>query len=215
MSVIAKSSASSIVLKNSTSFRVKQCAAKPVVTCSSNQEQKSVNLSRREILTFVSVAGPVIVSSPARALIDFDEDDELLSKVKADRASKIQQERISERNFVKENGFTDKKLDKEIAVVQKAINRLSKTGQLIEAKDSNGLVDVVMGDWVNDLKVATDALSLTNDAKSATEPIFTGLSALQSDVKSKKSSKKSYLTTVNALENWATVSGVSSTVSGL
>uniref|UniRef100_A0A7S0R9Q6 Maintenance of Photosystem II under High light 2 C-terminal domain-containing protein n=1 Tax=Pyramimonas obovata TaxID=1411642 RepID=A0A7S0R9Q6_9CHLO len=181
------------------------------------QEDK-VQMSRRGLVSLVAAA-PAMQAAKALALIDYDEDDELLSKVREQRKAKVQKELIAERAFVKEGGFKDKVFDNEIVYVQKAINRLSKAGSLIKANETGDLKDVVLGDaWVRDLKGATSAISKSAEAQESAKNLFASINALQNNVKSKAKPveiKASYLGVVGALESWCTETDLVGSVNGL
>jgi len=187
------------------------------VRCEAAKEDK-VQLSRRGLVS-LAAAVPALYATKAFALIDYDEDDELLSKVREQRKAKVQQELVSEREFVKEGGFKDKVFDTEIAYVQKAINRLSKAGSLIKENKMDNLKDVVQGDaWVKTLKTATIALSKSPDAVTAETNLFACLKNLQDGIKNKAKPveiKASYLGTVGALETWAAAASLTGELSGL
>lgn len=190
---------------------------KSVIKCEAAKDAAIV--TRRGVIGLAAAAAPALFAAKSFALIDYDEDDELLSKIRSDRKAKVQAELLSERRFVKEEGFKDKKFDKEVAYVQKTINRLSKAGQLIEANDQAGLPAVVLGDaWVADLKEASSSVSLTPETKDSAKTLMSDITSFQGAVKGKKSAgeiKSTYLVAVGALESWATATGIDSAVTGL
>lgn len=181
------------------------------------EAKDSVAMSRRAMALTLGM-GSLALSAPARALIDFEEDDELLAKVKADRKAKVQKEIASEARFVKESGYTAKKFDVETAYLQKTINRLSKAGAAIESSDLDTLNSLVGNDdWVRDLKKATTALSLSEEAKTTATGMFGAIGNLQSAAKAKKKQEASeyYLGVIVGLEKWCTITDVAPDLKGL
>jgi len=187
------------------------------VRCAAAKED-TVQMSRRGLVSLVAAA-PALYAAKAFALIDYDEDDELLNKVREQRKAKVQQELIAEREFVKEGGFKDKVFDTEIVYVQKAINRLSKAGSLIKDNKVDQLKDVVGGDaWVKSLKNSVNALSKSPEAQTAAKNLFASIKNLQDGVKSKARPveiKAAYIGSIGALEAWCTEANVASTLTGL
>merc|ERR1719183_467442 len=188
-----------------------------VATVRCEASKAAPQLSRRAMAAAVALAVPAAWISPAGALIDYDEDDELLAKVRADRKAKVQSELLLERNLVTDEGFKDKKFGAQTAVVQKTVYRLSKAGSLLAAKDTAALGDVLGGDWPAQLKVATATLSLTPTAKTAADTVAVSAATLQKAVGGKKEGeiKSSYLAAVTAIEAWCAESGLDSSIKGL
>merc|ERR1712025_423988 len=95
--------------------------------------------SRRALLsaglgfTFLSTA------RAAYAILPDDDDEELIQRAKAKRASKIKEELAAERNFV---GIT-KPTEEEIKTVQLAVAKMVKTGALIEQGDTENAASVI------------------------------------------------------------------------
>jgi len=183
---MAASATSSLIGKSASvqhSFRRNRVANgrfSMVVRAEAQKVHEISALSRRKLGMGLVFAAPLLTSLPAQALIDYDEDDELLSKIRADRKAKVQEELISEATFVKEGGFKAKGFDTELVYVQKAINRLSKAGAYLkdgQASDMSGVIGG--GAWVSDLKKATNAISRTDEAKETAAGMYSGINNLQ------------------------------------
>lgn len=195
-----------------------RCPVTKVVKCQGSQHQVPNVSTRRQVLSIASLA-PAFLALRANALIDFEEDDELLAKVRADRAKRAQAERISEEIYVKEAGFSNKKFDKALVPVQKTVKRLSKSGALIEAGDAEGLKSFIgsQGDFVSEIQTVSATLSVTEAARTEAGVLVSSLNTFVSDVNSSSmdTTKASYLKAVVALEAWAKTAAVAPALTGL
>lgn len=66
----------------------------------------------------------------AKALIPDDDDEELIEKAKANRKTRLQTEKVAEKEYAKSGGFADSEV---VAVQASAVLGLSLTSQLVLA----------------------------------------------------------------------------------
>ncbi len=94
-----------------------------------------------------------LASRPALALIPDEEDEELLERAKAKRKERLAQQEQTTRDFIREEGLKDVRLDQELIPVQKAVQQLSKSGKrCIPLARDNVQVSVV---WLCELHPTT------------------------------------------------------------
>ncbi|XP_024532296.1 thylakoid lumenal 16.5 kDa protein, chloroplastic isoform X1 [Selaginella moellendorffii] len=166
-----------------------------------------------------------ILSRKAAALIEADDDEELLEKVKGDR-----QKRLEKRETL--IGLKD-----ETAYVQNAVYQMSKAGQAIEKDDFVEASNILgAADWVSKTKEAfSKVCGRTQDHKSSftclysmqvsknseqqgQAEIFTSsLQTLQTAVSNKdgQSAKVAFFTSATALEKWTSLTGLTEQIKGL
>jgi hypothetical protein len=65
----------------------------------------------------------------AWALIPDEEDEELLERAKANRQKRLASQKETTREFLKEEGMTNRTLNSELIPVQKAVFQLAKSGE--------------------------------------------------------------------------------------
>jgi hypothetical protein len=87
-------------------------------------------VARRAALAGLLAAAAALAPPPrpALALIPDEEDEEMLERAKANRAARLQKNQAVTRQFIKEEGLTNKQLDAELVPVQRAIARLAQSG---------------------------------------------------------------------------------------
>lgn len=184
-------------------------ATSVAVRCQNEQAQTSKTLSRRDLVSLVSVASSVLFIPPsALALLEADEDEELLEKIKTGRKQKLS----------KRDGFVSYNDE---ATVQKAVYRLSKAGQAIEGDDFEGAAQVLgsslEADWAAEVISALDKAAANEEEKSVAAQFSSSLAYLQTAVSAADatSAKEAYVATGSALEAWAQLSGAAQGLKGL
>lgn len=137
----------------------------------------------------------------------------MLEKAKANRRSRLEQQRGVTREFLGAENIKDKSIASNIGPVQLGVLELEKTGAALEAGDLKAAGATLAESWVAEFGRAATAISSTDAAQS----VVAGLSGLQAAVSSGdlKGSKQQYVTAITALEAWATASGVTSSIKGL
>mmetsp|Transcript_33636 Transcript_33636/g.40642 ORF Transcript_33636/g.40642 Transcript_33636/m.40642 type:complete len:229 (-) Transcript_33636:92-778(-) len=188
------------------------------IRCQTSSEQNTTNaveVSRRGLVSLASAA-PIFYAAKAFALIDYDEDDALLSKIRADRQAKLQSELINERASTRNEGFKSRVFDKEVSSVQKAVNQLSQSGKFLESGNMGDYKATVTDmSWVDELKSVSKEISLSSESQKASSQMFSAISEMQKNAGNSSAATKSYLNTLEKFEDWCTVSGVASSVTGL
>lgn len=175
-----------------------------------------VEFNRRAALA-ASLVPTFFFVPKANALILDEEDEEMLEKAKANRAKRLAEQRETTRQFMQEEGLDNRRLDQKLVPVQRAVNELAKSGSQIEAADLKAAATTLSGSWVAEFQNASLSVSLSEEAQSSANAIFTQLDSLKSaagtgDV---KASKKQFVAVVNAVDAWATQSGVRANLKGL
>lgn len=159
----------------------------------------------------LSLAGKgFLPNSNANAVIlEAEDDEELLEKVKQDRKKRLQRQEV----------FNSSK--KETAYLQDLVYKLSKVGQAIE-KDDLSVASSVLGpstkaDWVQNVNSAFTKLSSSPAEMNEVDAFNSSLASLISSVTKKdvESSKKAFVTSASALEKWTALTGLDTLLKGL
>lgn len=172
--------------------------------------------TRRALLSAL-LTTPILFSQPALALLPDDDDEDLLNKAKANRRSRLVQERQTERAFLQTQGNVNRRLEPKLVPVQKAIKQLAIAGQALEAGDNKAAAAAIESTWVSEFKSAAEKISADQASKDAIEPIFSGINTLK-EAASKNSStgaRAAFVSTVNSLKDWSVKAEVNGLVKGL
>lgn len=175
-----------------------------------------VELQRRAALGICLL--PAFLSVPrANALLLDDEDEEMVEKAKANRSKRLAQQRETTRQFIKEEGLGDRRLDQELVPVQKAVYQLAKSGSQLESGDLKAVSSTLSGSWVSDFEKAALLVSTSEDTKSSAASIFSQIGSLKSAAGSGdlKGSKQQFVAVVQAVQSWVSSSGLSGNLKGL
>jgi hypothetical protein len=145
----------------------------------------------------------------ARALLEADDDDSLLEKVKEDKRKRIQKRSTAINDFIKESGF-----------VQTAVYKLSEAGQAIDGGDFSKATAVLAqqnSDWIRDIQAALKKVSSSSDEVAVADTFRSSLTSLQAAVKSgdSNSSRTAFIASAEALDKWARLTGLAEKVVGL
>ncbi|PNS94156.1 hypothetical protein POPTR_018G129600v4 [Populus trichocarpa] len=148
-------------------------------------------------------------SSSNAAILEADDDEELLEKVKRDRKKRLERQGvISSAN--KEKGY-----------LQDLVYKLSKVGQAIDNNDLSTASSVLGGstdtDWVKKANIAFTKLSSSPEEKIEVDTFNSSLSSLISSVTSNdiESSKTAFVSSATAFEKWTTLTGLFGQLKGL
>ncbi|KAG6551999.1 hypothetical protein Mapa_006305 [Marchantia paleacea] len=174
------------------------------VTCQVTEE-KWVS-TRRDIVGGAAALLSGLLAAPACALLEADDDDSLLEKVKGDR-----QKRLQKRGAVVS-------YKKEAESIQKAVYELSKAGQALDSSDFS-TASAVLGSnaWIVEVKAALSTVSKSAEEQSEADTFGTALASLQSAVSAKdtEGSKSAFVASASALEKWSSLTGFSEQIKGL
>ncbi|KAJ6355088.1 hypothetical protein OIU77_005641 [Salix suchowensis] len=148
-------------------------------------------------------------SSANAAILEADDDEELMEKVKKDRKKRLERQGvISSAN--KEKGY-----------LQDIVYKLSKVGQFIDNNDLSAASSVLGGstdtDWVKKANVAFTKLSSSPEEKTQVDTFNSSLASLISSVTSNdiESSKTAFVSSATAFEKWTTLTGLDGQLKGL
>ncbi|KAK9071354.1 hypothetical protein SSX86_009922 [Deinandra increscens subsp. villosa] len=143
------------------------------------------------------------------AILEADDDLELMEKVKQDRKKRIEKQSV----------LNSPNKDKEY--LQEVIYKLSKVGQAIEKNDlpSAGSIlgqtpDV---DWLKKANAALSQLSSSPDEKAEVDTFNSSLTSLYSSVTKNdiEGSKLAFVDSASAFEKWTTLTGLTGQLKGL
>ncbi|GAQ82589.1 hypothetical protein KFL_001160230 [Klebsormidium nitens] len=177
------------------------------ITCQA--EKDAADVSRRSILGLAAAVVPVLAASPAFALLESDEDLELLSKVKESRKKREASQAEAKNN------------QDESSAVQDAVNRLAKAGQAIDSDDFETASSVLGSSsdvtWVANVDGALAKFGSKGKEKKAAADFKSALKALQTSVAQKNAdaAKSQFVTAAKALELWSDLTGLAATLQGL
>jgi len=152
------------------------------------------------------------VAAPAFALIPDEEDEELLSKAKANRKAKLSAQKETTRSFLKAEGLTDKALELELISVQKAIYNLAKAGSQLEAGDMRAAVGTLTDTWATPFTVSVAKIGGAGAEQISAKFGVLKAAAIKSDA---TASKRAYVDLVGALQSWSAAESLSSKLKGL
>ncbi|CAL1359172.1 unnamed protein product [Linum trigynum] len=184
---------------------------------SSSTGSHDVVTSRRSLalclitgLAFSSLPNADITASSANAaILEADEDDELMEKVKQDRKRRIERQGVLN-SAKKETGY-----------LQDVVYNLSKVGQAIENSDLSAAGSVLGKgtdtDWVQKANVAFAKLSSGPEEKTEVDTFNSSLASLISSVVGNdiESSKVAFYASASAFEKWTTLTGIITQLKGI
>ncbi|KAL6006272.1 hypothetical protein ACLOJK_040318 [Asimina triloba] len=155
-----------------------------------------------------SLLGSGLFSANA-AVLEADDDVELLERVKKDRKKRLEKQEVINSSM------------KETAYLQDLIYKLSKVGQAIENNDLTAASSVlgpnINSDWVQNVNMAFNKLSSSPEEKTQVDTFNSSLASLISSVTKNDvvSSKEAFVTSASALEKWTALTGLIAQLKGL
>lgn len=167
-------------------------------------------LSRRDIsfatLLFGTLNGFKLANA---AILEADDDEELLEKVKKDRKKRLEKQGVIVSSA------------KETAYLQDLVYKLSKVGQSIENNDLSTASSVLGSskdsEWVKNVNSAFNKLSSSEEEKEEIDSFNSSLFSLISSVSKNdiEGSKASFVASATAFEKWTALSGLVEQLKGL
>ncbi|KAF3453716.1 hypothetical protein FNV43_RR04157 [Rhamnella rubrinervis] len=157
---------------------------------------------------FFSLAGKGCSIANA-AILEADDDVELLEKVKQDRKKRLERQGAID-SSKEEKGY-----------LQELVYKLSKVGQAIDNNDLSAASSVLGGstdaDWVKKANKAFTKLSSSPEEKSQVDTFNSSLASLISSVTRNdvESSKIAFVSSASAFEQWTTLTGLIEQLKGL
>ncbi|KAE9608358.1 hypothetical protein Lal_00025815 [Lupinus albus] len=175
--------------------------------------QESLNLpiltKRCFLATFLfSLAGKNSFDANA-AILEADDDIELLEKVKRDRKQRLERQSLINSSKI-ETGY-----------LQQLVYKLSEVGQAIENNDlstaGSVLGEGIDTDWVKKANIAFDKLSSSPEEKTEVDTFNSSLASLISSVFKKdiESAKLAFVSSAGAFEKWTSLTGLAMQLKGL
>ncbi|MED6121932.1 hypothetical protein PIB30_034881 [Stylosanthes scabra] len=143
------------------------------------------------------------------AILEADDDEELLEKVKRDRKKRLERQGVLS-SSKKETGY-----------LQDLVYKLSEVGQAIENNDLPKAGSVLGKgtdtDWVQKANMALNKLSSSDEEKSEVDIFNSSLASLISSVAKNdvESSKLAFVTSAAAFEKWTSMTGLVGQLKGL
>ncbi|XP_051152330.1 thylakoid lumenal 16.5 kDa protein, chloroplastic [Andrographis paniculata] len=143
------------------------------------------------------------------AILEADDDQELLEKVKEDRKKRIERQGVISSSAV------------EKANLQDLVYKLSKIGQAIEKNDLSTASSVLGSssdaEWVKKVNAAMNKLSYSKDEKAEVDAFSSSLESLISSVSKNdiEASKVAFVLSASSFERWTALSGLADQLKGL
>ncbi|PIA57006.1 hypothetical protein AQUCO_00600016v1 [Aquilegia coerulea] len=219
-SLLSSSSSSSrtttVTAISPSKINVRKSSSVSTILCKASTESSRPTpiLSKRSLAVILtttftlSLAGKSLNTSNA-AILEADDDIELLEKVKKDRKKRLERQEVINSS------------KKEAAYVQEVVYKLSKVGQAIEKNDLTAASSVLGSstdvDWVKKGNAAFTKLSSNSEEQSEVETFNSSLASLISSVAKNdvNSSKTAFVSSANALEKWTALTGLAALLKGL
>ncbi|KAK4481182.1 hypothetical protein RD792_012063 [Penstemon davidsonii] len=189
------------------------------IVCRAGNEPSSINviLNKRSFISLNLTAAAALVLGTYKgsfdeanaAILEAEDDEELLEKVKKDRKKRLEKQVVI-------NSLT-----KEKAYLQDLVYKLSKVGQAIEKNDLS-VASSVLGpskdtEWVQKVNSALDKLSSSTEEKTEVDTFSSSLASLISSVSKNdiEASKVAFVASASSFEKWTTLSGLVEQLKGL
>ncbi|KAG2718778.1 hypothetical protein I3843_03G228600 [Carya illinoinensis] len=217
-SPLSSSASSSSSLSTSPSFFLPstQNAKRKLALCKAVNESAplSPNLTKRSLsICFITSFGLLFSSkgcpSANAAILEAEDDEELLEKVKRDRKKRLERQGVISSS------------NKETGYLQDLVYRLSKVGQAIDNNDLSIASSVLGGstntDWVKNANIAFTKLSSSPEEKTEVDTFNSSLASLISSVTRNdvESSKLAFVSSASAFQKWTALTGLTAQLKGL
>lgn len=182
----------------------------PTVIISKRNLSLSLAATLLVSLTSGNVNGNGLNNNANAAILEADDDLELLERVKKDRQKRIEKQGVIS-SSKKETGY-----------LQDLVYKLSEVGQAIEKNDL-GTASSVLGpstdktDWIKKANSALSKLSSSPEEKEEVDIFNTWMEKLITfvDQKDVESSKIAFVSSASAFEKWTTLTGLVEQLKGL
>ncbi|XP_020244163.1 thylakoid lumenal 16.5 kDa protein, chloroplastic [Asparagus officinalis] len=177
-----------------------------------HDQDYSTPLGRRGVLSgcFGAALGALSLSASSEAaILEADDDVELLEKVKKDREKRLQRQGVISSS------------NKETGYLQELVYKLSKVGQAIENSDFSTAASVLgqstEADWLQRANSAFTKLSSSPEAKAEVDMFNSSLATLISSVDKNdiESCRMAFVSSASALEKWVGLTGLIGQLKGL
>ncbi|KAF5459172.1 hypothetical protein F2P56_023150 [Juglans regia] len=207
------SPSSSLLTSPSLLFPHKLNAKRQLAICKAFAES-STNLTKRSLsISFITSFGFLFSakdwSAANAAILEADDDVELLEKVKKDRKKRIEKQGVISSS------------NKETGYLQDLVYKLSKVAQAIDNNDLSTASSVLGGssntEWVKNANIAFTKLSSSPEEKTQVDTFNSSLVSLISSVTRNdvESSKLAFVASANAFQKWSALTGLVGQLKGL
>uniref|UniRef100_A0ACD6ACF8 Uncharacterized protein n=1 Tax=Avena sativa TaxID=4498 RepID=A0ACD6ACF8_AVESA len=148
------------------------------------------------------------VGAARAAILEADDDLELLERVKEDKKKRLQKQGLINASAA-ETGY-----------LQELVYKLSKVGQAIDKDDFTAAGDVLGPDtgapWVQNVNAAFSKFSSSSEEKSTVDSFNSSLASLITSVSKSdvESSKSAFVSSATALEKWVSLAGLTGKLKG-
>ncbi|CAM8923412.1 unnamed protein product [Rhodiola kirilowii] len=169
-----------------------------------------LSVSKRSLLA-ISLSSTLLLSVGSRdgasaAILEADDDLELLEKVKKDRQKRIDRQLLVDSS------------KKETEYLQDVVYKLSKAGEAIDKEDM-AAASSVLGDaeLVKKANLAFIKLSSSSEERTEAEAFNSSIAKLITSVSQNdiQTSKQAFVSSATALEKWVSLTGLASQIKGL
>ncbi|KAK6151767.1 hypothetical protein DH2020_014402 [Rehmannia glutinosa] len=207
------------------------------VVCKSGNDPSSIVISRRSIslttFLFSTLAAYKGFSDKANAaILEAEDDEELLEKVKRDRKKRLEKQGVI-KSAANETDVLDIEITEhvtanasikavDLSYLQDLVYKLSKIGQAIEKNDLSAASSVLGSsskdtEWVQKVNSALNKLSSSEEEKTEADAFNSSLASLISSVAGNdiEASKVAFVASATAFEKWTTLSGLVEQLKGL
>ncbi|XP_030514762.1 thylakoid lumenal 16.5 kDa protein, chloroplastic [Rhodamnia argentea] len=187
-----------------------------IVICNAFSDTPIATVSRRGLAvsflttTFLfSLDGRERRGGANAAILEADDDVELLKKVKKDRKKRL------ERQGIINSSKTEK------GYLQDLVYKLSEVGRAIDNNDLSAASSVLGGstetEWLQKANLALTKLTVSPEEKTEVDTFNSSVASLISSVTRKdiESSKVAFITSASAFERWTTLTGLVEVLKGL
>uniref|UniRef100_A0ACD5UIA5 Uncharacterized protein n=1 Tax=Avena sativa TaxID=4498 RepID=A0ACD5UIA5_AVESA len=184
------------------------------VSSSKCQDRDAVVVGRRRgiasclLAALAAVAGSSGAGTARAAILEADDDLELLERVKEDKKKRLQKQGLINASAA-ETGY-----------LQELVYKLSKVGQAIDKDDFTAAGDVLGPDtgapWVQNVNAAFSKFSSSSEEKSTVDSFNSSLASLITSVSKSdvESSKSAFVSSATALEKWVSLAGLTGKLKG-
>ncbi|PIN02616.1 hypothetical protein CDL12_24867 [Handroanthus impetiginosus] len=186
----------------------------PQIVCKAANEPSSsaIVISRRSICLNLTATATFLftgLSKANAAILEAEDDEELLEKVKRDRKKRLEKQGVISSSA------------KETAYLQDLVYKLSKVGQALEKNDLSAANSVLGSsketEWLQKVNSAFNKLSSSEEEKTVVDVFNSSLASLISSVSQNdiEASKIAFVASAAAFEKWTVLSGLVEQLKGL
>mmetsp|Transcript_36490 Transcript_36490/g.107768 ORF Transcript_36490/g.107768 Transcript_36490/m.107768 type:complete len:207 (-) Transcript_36490:100-720(-) len=190
----------------------RSAAVRPSMTChAAGSETVEAPNRRAALLSLLAApAASAVFAAPAFALLPDEEDEELIEKAKANRKARLEQQRLTTRQFMADEGLKNKELERELEPVQRGVYELAKAGSQVQDGELKAAASTLGGDWL-------DAFARSAGRFGSPDAVVASIGDLKAATSKGdgKASKRAYVEVVDAVQAWAATASLTDRLQGL